>query len=109
MIHNGRWYSDDAALGLLAVLGARVREVNPLHVIRHDPDFAVIDKVVRKLIDGPATQIRGLTQRAGAKANPALANRFVARLLSEGLVDYAGSKTVVQITEAGRRELWPVG
>lgn len=108
IVSNGRRFSGDAAVGLLQVLGAHVRSVNAIHRLRHDPQFAVVNKVARKLMSGPATQVRGLTQRGGANANPALAARFVALLISDGLVDYAGSKTVVQVTEEGRRQLGPM-
>jgi uncharacterized protein YjbI with pentapeptide repeats len=108
LVYNGRRFSAEAALGLLQVLGARTRDVNPIHRVRHDPSYSVVDKVARKLMEGPATQIRGLTQRGGAKADPALAGRFLALLINHGFVDFAGSKTVVQVTESGRRELGPM-
>jgi hypothetical protein len=98
-------YEGDAARGYLAFNGAQVGRLEPIHVVQHHRKFPIVEKVARKLLEQGNRQVRGLTQRGAARADPPFARAFLDELVSADYVALAGDREIVQLTEAGRRAL----
>jgi uncharacterized protein YjbI with pentapeptide repeats len=100
-------FAGPAAAGLLRANGALTRDVDPIHVLRHHPKFDVAFKVARILLDGSKHQVRGLTQRGSARSDPRFAARFLTLLINSGMIS-VDERQLVQVTDAGRRQLGPI-
>jgi hypothetical protein len=61
-------------------------------------------KILEKVVDQKNSQLRGLTQRGEARADPPLAREFVDRLTSVGWL-VIDKNDLVSVSAAGRPEL----
>jgi len=102
---QGRDFSGDRAMGLLAHRGAQVGEVDPVFVAMSHPSYEIAKKIARKLCEGGASQLLGLSQRGASARDPQAAQRFIDMLVSIGYASYdkSGSARTVDLTVAGRR------
>lgn len=100
---NRRTLEGQAALGYLRFHGAQTMEVPAIYVVRHDPHFEIVEKILQKLSEQLIRQRRGLAQRGAARADVAFARKFVQHLDDSGLIrTQKHRKDQVEVTDKGR-------
>ena len=107
LLSDGVEYTGSRALGLLAYRGALVETPDPLFVAMAHPHYDIARKIARRMIEGGASQLLGLTQRGASVKDPAAAQRFVDLLVSVGYATYdrSGAARTVETKMAGRLAL----
>ncbi len=91
------------AIGYLKYRGAFTNDVEDFYVLRNDPRFSIVKKIIEKLNDTKLSQYRGLTQR-GANSDPPFARAFVDKLASANWVN-VNKNDLVSVTAEGRGEI----
>lgn len=102
IIVDGNALVSDEALGFLRTLHAETDRVDDYFVVMHHEGFPIMEKILRHLVENPAGQVRGLTQRGVAARNPRLARAILERLQLAGLVSVEGGDRPARITQQGR-------
>jgi hypothetical protein len=96
----------EEALGYLRYHGAKTINLESIRVLRHAPEFLIVEKIATKLLERSPRQRLGLEQRGIAAQNPKFARAFVDLLESERYVSTPLGRTeVVEITSEGRAAL----
>ncbi len=96
----------DGLVGYLKWLGAETDEVANYFLYKNNPDFEIVEKICRLLLDATWRQRRGLEQRGVSNRNVTFARRFVTALLNANLIQLRGGSTdVVGVTSAGREAI----
>jgi hypothetical protein len=93
-----------SAIGWLRFHGAVTDEVNPFFELQHHEKFSIVFKICEHIVEQRNSQLRGLTQRGAAQADPPFARSFVAALRGAGLIEAVRNELVSPTTE-GRRQL----
>jgi hypothetical protein len=97
------------ALGYLRHCGAETDSVPTIKVLRHLPEFAIVEKISTKLLERSPRQRLGLEQRGIASQNSRFARRYVDLLEREGFaIVPSGRAEVLEITASGRTALGAV-
>jgi hypothetical protein len=94
----------DEAIGFLRFCGATTDDVDAYFVLRNHPNFAIVEKIVDRLLAQSKSQYRGLTQRGEAHADPIFARDFVNFLQREKIVAMDAHR-LVSTTPYGRNVL----
>lgn len=107
LINDSAEYTGNRALGLLSHRGALVEDVDPLFIAMAHPHYEIARKIARRMVEGGASQLLGLTQRGASMKDPAAASRFVELLVSVGYASYdrSGAARTVETKLAGRLPL----
>ena len=92
------------AIGWLRFHGALTDEVNAFYELQHHEKFSIVYKICEHIADQKNSQLRGLTQRGAAQADPPFARLFVAALRSGGLIEPVRNE-LVSTTSEGRGQL----
>lgn len=92
------------ALGYLKFRGALTDEVKRIHIIKNDPSWPIVDKIIEKLAESTFRQRRGLEQRGVARQNVPLAQKFMHHLEKNGLILKPKRYRIelIAVTERGR-------
>lgn len=93
--------SGKAAVGYLKFGGARTSPVEDIFVYVHHPKFSILEKICEKVSEQRNSQLRGLTQRGEARADPPFARELVDRFVSLGWMTI-GQNDLVSATPHGR-------
>jgi len=99
--------SGQAALGYLQYSGAHTDPVDDIYIFKHHAKFAIVKKVCEKLSEQKNNQLRGLTQRGEARADPRFARELVTRFVNLGWVEIDRNE-LVSATSSGRPVLQKV-
>lgn len=99
--------SGKAAIGYLSYHGAKTAWIESYFVFRNHSKFSIVEKICERLSEQRNSQLRGLTQRGEARADPPFARQFVDRLANAGYVDI-DRNSLVSATPAGRNALTKV-
>jgi hypothetical protein len=94
----------DAAIGYLRYNGAQTDKVESYYIYRNHPKFSIVEKVCERISDQRNNQLRGLTQRGEARADPPFARELVNRLVSTGWIEI-DRHDLVSATPIGRNIL----
>ena len=94
----------DAAIGYLRYNGAQTDKIESYYIYRNHPKFSIVEKVCERIADQKNNQLRGLTQRGEARADPPFAREFVDRLVSAGWIEI-DRHDLVSATPMGRNVL----
>lgn len=101
--YEGNTLRGSKAVGLLSFLGGTTDFVAPIHVYEHHHAFPIVEKISRKILEGGPRQVRGLTQRGSAHADPRVAKGFLDTLVRCGwVVERDRRDELVEITQSGR-------
>jgi uncharacterized protein YjbI with pentapeptide repeats len=96
--------SGPAAIGWLKFRGADTDPVEPFFELQHHEKFPIVYKICENISEQKNSQLRGLTQRGAAQADPPFARSFVAALRNANLIEIVKNE-LVSATSAGRKEL----
>ncbi len=96
--------SGKSAVGYLKSRGAITDPVDDYFVYMHDEKFPIIEKICSRLVEQRNSQLRGLTQRGEARADPPFAREFIDRLVSIDAVTIDKNE-LVSPTPTGRQLL----
>lgn len=80
-------FSGRAAIGYLRYKGASTSPVEDYYVFKNHPRFSIVEKICERLSEQRNSQLRGLTQRGEARADPPFARALVDRFVSDGWVE----------------------
>lgn len=94
----------DAAIGYLKYRGAITDHVESYYIYRNHPKYSIVEKVCERISEQKNNQLRGLTQRGEARADPPFAREFVGRLVSAGWIEI-DRHDLVSATPTGRNIL----
>ena len=94
------------AFGYLKYHGAITSEVPPYYVVKHHPNFDIVNKVFSKLGEQASRQFSGLTQRGEARKDPKFARDLIDVLTHNGFTQKnKGHGELVVPTPSGREML----
>jgi hypothetical protein len=93
-----------SAIGYLRFHGAITDDVDSYYVYQHYPKFSIVTKICENIQDQKKSQLRGLTQRGVAQADPRFARAFVDHLRGSGLI-VIDNNNLVSASPEGRRQL----
>lgn len=96
--------SGRGAVGFFRYHGAKTDDVSPYHELRHHPRFSIVQKICERISEQRNSQLRGLTQRGAAQADPPFAREFMNCLVRADLVEIDGN-SLVSATSKGRKDL----
>lgn len=92
-----------AAIGYLRYAGALTDEIDSYWVLRHHPNFAIVEKVCARFSEHSPRQRLGVEQKGVSARNVPFARRFVAHLETWGFVEVrSGRADVLYVTQKGR-------
>ena len=90
------------AIGFLNFNGAKTDDLKPIYIVKHHPNFNIVDKILRKLSMQTIRQRRGLEQRGAAHQDTSLARNFVMYLEHTEIIK-TNRKDLVEVTDHGRK------
>lgn len=93
-----------SAIGWLKFHGAETDKVDAFFELQHHEKFPIVYKICENIAEQKNSQLRGLTQRGAAQADPPFARSFVASLRNAGLIEIVKNE-LVSATGEGRKEL----
>ena len=70
----------------------------------HHPKYAIVTKIIEKVMEQKLSQYRGLTQRGVARVDPPFARALVDRLVAEGWLHH-DKNDLISVTAVGRTEI----
>lgn len=91
----------EAALGYLRYNGAITSKVGDIHIYKHHPKYPILEKICERISEQRNSQLRGLTQRGEARADPPFARETMDKLVALGWV-VIDRNELVSVTPAGR-------
>lgn len=96
--------SGPSARGWLRFHGAETDPVEAFYELQHHEKFPIVYKICEHIAEQKNSQLRGLTQRGAAQADPPFARAFVAALRAAKLIEIVKNE-LVTATSDGRKEL----
>jgi len=96
--------SGRSTIGYLRYHGAHTDDVPSFYELQHDPRFSIVLKICENIAEQHKSQLRGLTQRGAAQADPPFARSLIESLKRADLI-VVDQNDLVLPTPEGRKQL----